>query len=170
MSAAENSCVATQSVTISCNIDGHQRTATLTPRTLLVNALREQMNVTAPHIGCESGRCGACSIVLDGQTVKSCMVLAVQADSSEILTAQGMAEDELGARLQSAFKQRHGLQCGFCTPGMLAAARALLLSNPKPTETEIKAGLRGNLCRCTGYQHIIEAILDASGQLQDAQP
>ena len=152
---------------ISMTVDQVWHEVKVAPRTLLVSALREQMNVTATHIGCESGRCGACSVVLDGETVKACMVLAVQADGSEVLTAQGMADDELGARLQSAFKRRHGLQCGFCTPGMLAAARALLLTNPRPTELEIRAGLRGNLCRCTGYQHIIEAILDASGQISE---
>lgn len=152
---------------ISMTVDQVRHDVKVAPRTLLVSALREQMNVTAPHIGCESGRCGACSVVLDGETVKACMVLAVQADGSEVLTAQGMADDDLGARLQQAFKRRHGLQCGFCTPGMLAAARALLLTNPRPTELEIRAGLRGNLCRCTGYQHIIEAILDASGQIAE---
>ena len=154
---------------IGLSVDRVSHVVDVEPRTLLVKALREQMNVTSPHIGCESGRCGACCVVLDGHTVKSCMVLAVQADGSEVLTAQGMADDDIGLRLQQAFKRRHALQCGFCTPGMLAAARALLKSNPRPTEVDVRAALRGNLCRCTGYQHIVEAVLDASGQFPEAE-
>lgn len=158
---------ADESVEVTLKVDGSERRAKVVPRTLLTQALREQMNVTAPHIGCESGRCGACSIVMNGQTVKSCMVLAVQADGADIMTAQGLAEDEIGRRLQTSFKARHGLQCGFCTPGMLAAARALLLRNPNPGEGDVRQALRGNLCRCTGYQHIIEAVLDAASLRKD---
>lgn len=153
---------AEDTVEISLTVDGHPQAAAVSPRTLLIRALRNQMDITAPHIGCESGRCGACSVVLDGQTVKSCMMLAVQADGTEIVTAQGMANDIIGERLQEAFNKFHALQCGFCTPGMLAAARELLKNNENPTEDDVRQALRGNLCRCTGYQHIIEAVLDAA--------
>ncbi|MEP3246448.1 MAG: (2Fe-2S)-binding protein [Sneathiella sp.] len=153
---------ADETVEINVTVDGCHHTASVSPRTLLIQTLRNQMNVTAPHIGCESGRCGACSILLDGETVKSCMMLAAQADGAELVTAQGMAEDAIGERLQAAFGKFHALQCGFCTPGMLAAARELLKHNHKPTEDDVRQALRGNLCRCTGYQHIIEAVLDAA--------
>jgi carbon-monoxide dehydrogenase small subunit len=160
---------ANEKVSIRVLVDGNTLKVEVSPQLLLIKCLREQMNVTAPHIGCESGRCGACSVVLDGITVKSCMVLAVQADDSEVLTAQSMASDQIGARLQAAFKARHGLQCGFCTPGMLAAARALLENNAAPTERDVRDALRGNLCRCTGYQHIVEAVLEASNSKEAAQ-
>ncbi|MCG8493792.1 MAG: (2Fe-2S)-binding protein [Sneathiellales bacterium] len=153
---------AEDTVEISLTVDSRPQTVTVSPRTLLIRALRNQMNVTAPHIGCESGRCGACSVLVNGQTVKSCMMLAVQAEGTEIVTAQGMEEDTIGQRLQSAFKKFHALQCGFCTPGMLASARELLRHNDHPTEDDVRQALRGNLCRCTGYQHIIEAVLDAA--------
>lgn len=153
-----------ETVEVTLTVDGCERRAEIVPRTLLVQFLREQLNVTAPHIGCESGRCGACSVVLNGQTIKSCMMLAVQAEGTNIMTAQGMAEDEIGQQLQAAFKACHGLQCGFCTPGMLAAARALLLRKPEPDEEDVRQALRGNLCRCTGYQHIIAAVLEAASK------
>lgn len=149
-------------------VDGRSHNVKVEPRTLLVQALREQIGVTAPHIGCESGRCGACSVVMDGKTVKSCMLLALQAEGSQIMTAQSMSDDPIGAALQRSFKACHGLQCGFCTPGMLAAARALIVANPSPTEGDVRNALRGNLCRCTGYQHIIEAVLDAAEELRGA--
>lgn len=147
---------------ISLTIDGTSVIGEVEPRMLLVQALREVFGVTGPHIGCESGRCGACTVLVDGQAMKSCMMLAVQACDVEITTAAGLAQDGALHPLQQAFHERHALQCGFCTPGMLCAAVDLLAENPQPTETEIRAGLRGNLCRCTGYQHIVEAVAQAA--------
>lgn len=150
---------------ISLTIDGRPVTGELEPRMLLVQALREVFGVTGPHIGCETGRCGACTVLVDGQAMKSCMMLAVQACDVEITTAAGLAQDGMLHPLQQAFHERHALQCGFCTPGMLCAAVDLLAENPQPTETEIRAGLRGNLCRCTGYQHIVEAVAQAAATM-----
>ncbi|MDP3749601.1 MAG: (2Fe-2S)-binding protein [Phenylobacterium sp.] len=147
---------------ISLTIDGRRVVSEVEPRMLLVQALREVFGVTGPHIGCETGRCGACTVLVDGQAMKSCMMLAVQVCDVEITTAAGLAQDGVLHPLQQAFHERHALQCGFCTPGMLCAAVDLLAETPRPTETEIRAGLRGNLCRCTGYQHIVEAVAQAA--------
>ncbi|MEM7687542.1 MAG: (2Fe-2S)-binding protein [Pseudomonadota bacterium] len=154
---------------VKLTIDGHERSADLEPRDLLVIALREKYGATAPHIGCASGRCGACTVLLDGEPVKACMMLGVQAEGRSITTAAGLAGTRIGAALQAAFKACHGLQCGYCTPGMLAAAHGLLERNPAPSEDEVRQALRGNLCRCTGYQHILDAVLLAAESLREAQ-
>lgn len=160
---------ASDAVDVAFRVDGLQRSVRVEPRTLLIHALRNVADKTAPHIGCESGRCGACTVVLDGAPVKSCMLLAIQVQNSTIITAQSFADDDIGARLQYAFKSYHALQCGFCTPGMLAAARGLLLETVRPTEREVREALRGNLCRCTGYQPIVEAVLSVAADLADAE-
>ena len=132
------------------------------PRLLLVQYLREVLGLTGTHVGCETGLCGACTVMLDGAAVKSCMVLAVQADGSSVQTIEGLERDGKLDPVQQGFWERHALQCGYCTPGMIIAARALLDRNPKATEEEIRHGLEGNLCRCTGYQHIVEAVQQAA--------
>ena len=147
------------SASVTLTIDGVRKSASVEPRRLLVEALREEFGVTAPHVGCETGRCGACTVLLDSEAVKSCLVLAVQADGAAITTAAGLASGETLHPLQEAFRAHHALQCGFCTPGMLCAAVDLLRRNPSPTEAEVRDELRGNLCRCTGYQHIVDAVL-----------
>lgn len=147
---------------IELSIDGMPAAGEVESRMLLVQALRQVFGVTGPHIGCETGRCGACTVLLDGHAVKSCLSLAVQADGSRVTTAAGLARDGDLHPLQKAFQERHALQCGFCTPGMLCAALDLLNQNPNPTDGEIRDALRGNLCRCTGYQHIVEAVAEAA--------
>ncbi len=132
------------------------------PRLLLVQYLRDVLGLTGTHVGCETGLCGACTVMLDGAAVKSCMVLAVQADGSSVQTIEGLERDGKLDPVQQAFWERHALQCGYCTPGMIIAARALLDRHPQATEEEIRRGLEGNLCRCTGYQHIVEAIQQAA--------
>lgn len=150
-------------------IDGNWSSAEVEARDLLVIALRDEFRTTAPHIGCESGRCGACTVLLGGKPIKSCMMLALQADGAAITTAAGLREHPIGAIVQSAFKACHALQCGYCTPGMLAAAVGLLEVNADPSEAEVREALRGNLCRCTGYEHILEAVLQAADTLRAEQ-
>jgi carbon-monoxide dehydrogenase small subunit len=147
---------------IHLTVDGQAVTGEVAPRDLLVHTLRETFGVTGPHVGCESGRCGACTVLLDGNAVKSCMVFAVQVDGAEITTASGLSDDEELHPLQAAFRERHALQCGYCTPGMLCAAIDLLKDNPHPSEEQVRQGMRGNLCRCTGYEHIVDAVLTAA--------
>jgi len=133
------------------------------PRTLLIHFLREELGLTGPHIGCDTSHCGACTVDLDGKSVKSCTVFAVQAEGSNVLTIEGMAGADGSLHpLQAAFHEHHGLQCGFCTPGMITRAHRLLQENPDPTEEEIRWGISGNLCRCTGYQNIVKAIRAAA--------
>lgn len=151
---------------VSLTVDGHRRQIEIEDRTLLIQALRDGLGITGPHIGCESGRCGACSVMMDGHAVKSCMVLAAQAEGATITTAATIGEDHRGAALQDAFHRHHALQCGYCTPGMLSAAVDLLQADPAPTEDAVRQALRGNLCRCTGYQHIVDAVLDAAETLR----
>jgi aerobic carbon-monoxide dehydrogenase small subunit len=129
-------------------------------RRLLVHFLRDDLDLTGTHIGCDTGSCGACTVHLDGVPVKSCAVLAVQANGAQVTTVEGLADDEL-TPLQQAFSEHHALQCGYCTPGMLMSASALLAENPSPTEEEVKVGLQGNICRCTGYWNIVEAVVAA---------
>jgi carbon-monoxide dehydrogenase small subunit len=143
-------------------VNGKARTATVDPRVLLVHFLRESLRLTGTHIGCDTSQCGACTVIIDGRTVKSCTVFAVQADGSTITTIEGLAPDGQLHALQDAFWEEHGLQCGYCTPGMIMAAAGLLKDNPKPSEREIREGISGNFCRCTGYQHIVNAIQRAS--------
>ena len=136
------------------------------PRMLLVHLLREQLGVTGPHIGCDTSHCGACTVDLDGKSVKSCTVFAIQAEGGSVLTIEGMAAADGSLHpLQAAFHEHHGLQCGFCTPGMITRAHRLLQENPAPTEDEIRMGISGNICRCTGYQNIVKAIQFAAAKL-----
>ena len=140
------------------NVNGIWREDELEPRLLLVHYLREVAGLTGTHIGCETSLCGACTVLLNGQAVKSCTLFAVQADGAEITTIEGLATDGKLHPLQEGFWEEHGLQCGFCTPGMILAAAQLLRRNPNPTREQIRHGLEGNLCRCTGYQHIVKAV------------
>jgi carbon-monoxide dehydrogenase small subunit len=147
---------------LSISVNGVARTAEVEPRTLLVHLLRERFNLTGTHVGCDTSSCGACTVWLDGDAVKSCTVLAVQADGAEVTTIEGIAEEGELHPMQRAFHEQHGLQCGFCTPGMVMAAIKLLEENPDPTDQEIREGLEGNLCRCTGYHNIVEAVRSAT--------
>ena len=151
-----------QAFQIAFTVDGRSHRLAVEPRLLLVQALRENLGITAPHIGCETGRCGACTVLIDGHAAKSCMMLAVQVDGACIATAAGLGRPGDLHPLQAAFHRHHALQCGYCTPGMLCAAADLLAGSPQPTEEEVRQGLRGNLCRCTGYQHIVDAVLDTA--------
>ena len=150
---------------VSMTVNGRIRKGQVDPRMLLVHFLRENLRLTGTHIGCDTTSCGACTINLDGEAVKSCTVFAVQADGGTIETVEGLAAGGALHPLQEGFWERHGLQCGFCTPGMLMSARALLARNPRPTEDEIRHGISGNLCRCTGYNKIVEAIQYAADKL-----
>ena len=151
---------------IKLKLNGNEVEALVEPRTLLIHFLREQADLTGPHIGCETTHCGACTVDLNGRSVKSCTVFAVQADGAEILTIEGMARPDGSLHpIQSAFLQEHGLQCGFCTPGMIMGTHRLLQEIPRPTEDEIRLGLSGNICRCTGYQNIVKAVQSAASQL-----
>ena len=147
---------------ISVTVDGVTYTDDVEPRTLLVHYLRETLGKVGTVVGCDTSNCGACTVHLDGRSVKSCSVLAVQADGHEVTTIEGLARDGELHPVQKAFHDKHALQCGFCTPGMIMAASALLTENPDPSETEVREGLEGNLCRCTGYQNIVNAVLAAA--------
>lgn len=147
-------------------VNGAEQTAEVEPRTLLVTFLRENLDLTGTHIGCDTGQCGACTVMLNGQPVKSCMVLAAQADGAQITTVEGLAQDGQYHPIQTAFWEKHGLQCGFCTPGMMVACIGILNRNPNPTEEEIRDQLEGNLCRCTGYQNIVEAVQSAAAAMR----
>ncbi|MEV6112760.1 (2Fe-2S)-binding protein [Streptomyces sp. NPDC052109] len=149
---------------ISVQVDGTRYEDDVEPRLLLVHYLRDRLGLTGTPIGCDTSNCGACTVDLDGATVKSCSVLAVQADGCAVTTVQGLAEGGAWTALQRAFHEQHALQCGYCTPGMIMAARDLLRENPRPGPDEVRQGLEGNLCRCTGYQNIVRAVLAASGQ------
>lgn len=151
---------------IAIKINGRDYRADAEPRLLLVDFIRERAGLTGTHVGCETSLCGACNVLLDGKAVKSCTLLAVQAIGSEVTTIEGLAKDGELDPVQKGFWEKHGLQCGFCTPGMIMASYALLKSNPDPSEEEIREGLEGNLCRCTGYQHIVDAIKAASVELK----
>ena len=144
--------------TIAVKVNGAERRFDVEPRLLLVHLLRDVAGLTGTHIGCDTSGCGACTVMLDGAAVKSCTVLAVQADGGEVLTIEGLAQGDKLHPIQDAFWQCHGLQCGFCTPGMILSAYQLLQRKPKPTEVEIRHAIDGNLCRCTGYQHIVDAV------------
>ena len=147
---------------ISLTINGKPYADEVEPRLLLIHYLREVVGLTGPHIGCETSTCGACTVMLDGKAIKSCTLFAVQADGREVLTIEGLATNGKLDPLQEAFWNEHGLQCGFCTPGMILAAKQLLADIPSPTEEEIRKGLEGNVCRCTGYQHIVNAVKAAA--------
>ncbi|MHB1627156.1 MAG: (2Fe-2S)-binding protein [Bacilli bacterium] len=152
-----------KSMAIRVRINGKRREYTVDARTLLVRLIREQANLTGTHIGCDTGNCGACTVICNDRLIKSCMMLAVQADEADILTVEGLsALDEPLAPIQQSFKDEHALQCGYCTPGFMLAAYDLLRHNPDPTEEEIRRGLKGNLCRCTGYVNIVKAVRNAA--------
>jgi len=153
-------------VNITVNGQGYQRV--IEPRLLLVQFLREELRLTGTRIGCDTTYCGACTVLLNGKPVKSCTVLAVQADQSEIMTVEGLEQDDELHPLQTAFSEHHGLQCGYCTPGMLMSSYALLANNPKPSQKEIRKAIAGNLCRCTGYHNIFIAIDAAAKKMQDS--
>jgi carbon-monoxide dehydrogenase small subunit len=147
---------------VSITVNGKTRKAQAEPRTLLVHFLREQLNLTGTHVGCDTSQCGACTVLVDGRSAKSCTLFAVQADGSEIVTIEGLAKNGDLHALQQGFWEEHGLQCGFCTPGMIMSAVDLLHDTPNPSEDQIRAGIAGNFCRCTGYQHIVNAIQHAA--------
>jgi carbon-monoxide dehydrogenase small subunit len=147
-------------------VNGRDHEATIEPRLLLVHFIRDILTLTGTHVGCDTTNCGACTVLLDGRPVKSCTVFAVQADGREIRTIEGVATNGKLHPLQEGFKEEHGLQCGFCTPGMILAAWALLEKNPHPSEQEIRWGISGNLCRCTGYQNIVKAVQYAANKME----
>ena len=149
---------------VSMTVNGKVRKTHVEPRLLLVHFLREQLNLTGTHVGCDTSQCGACTVLIDGRSVKSCTVFAVQADGSKITTIEGLAANGELHPMQECFWEEHGLQCGFCTPGMIMSAVNLLADNPQPTEDQIREGISGNFCRCTGYQHIVNAIQHAANR------
>jgi aerobic carbon-monoxide dehydrogenase small subunit len=146
-------------------VNGRDREAEVEPRLLLIHFIREVLQLTGSHIGCDTSHCGACTVLLNGKTVKSCTMFAVQADGGEIMTVEGLMKDGQLHPLQEGFKEEHGLQCGFCTPGMLMSSYALLQHTPKPSEEDVRWGISGNLCRCTGYQNIVRAVQYAAGKM-----
>ncbi len=156
--------------TITVTVNGVSHTAAVEPRLLLVHFLREVLNLTGTHIGCDTTSCGACTVLLDGVPIKSCTFFAVQVDGRSITTVEGLARDGELHPIQQGFKEEHGLQCGFCTPGMLLVAKALLDENPDPTEDQIRWAISGNICRCTGYQNIVKAIQWAARRLREPTP
>ena len=147
---------------VNVTVNGETYEREIEPRKLLIHFLRDDLDLTGSHIGCDTGNCGACSVIVDGVLLKSCMMLAVQADGARIETVEGLARDGELNGLQLAFSDHHALQCGYCTPGMLMSATALLRANPRPSEDEIRKGIQGNLCRCTGYVNIVDAIKAAT--------
>lgn len=155
---------------VSMTVNGRAVAADVDPRTLLVHFIRENLNLTGTHIGCETSYCGACTVIVDGKTAKSCTMLAVQSEGANITTIEGLAQNGQLHPIQEGFWERHGLQCGFCTPGMIMAAVGLLESNPSPTEAEIRYGIEGNLCRCTGYHNIVKAIEYAAAKMRGETP
>ncbi|SHK29516.1 (2Fe-2S)-binding protein [Rhodothermus profundi] len=161
--------MAKQTVTVTLTVNGTTHTAEVEPRLLLVHFLREHLNLTGTHIGCDTTHCGACTVLMNGRAVKSCTVLTVQADGATIKTIEGMAENGQMHPLQEGFHVEHGLQCGYCTPGMIMRAAELLAKNPDPTEDEIRWGISGNLCRCTGYVNIVKAIQYAARKLRERE-
>jgi carbon-monoxide dehydrogenase small subunit len=146
------------------NVNGTEHELDVEPRQLLVHALRDNLGLTGTHVGCDTSNCGACTVHMDGMAVKSCTILAVQAEGAEITTIEGMGTEDNLHPMQEAFWNNHGLQCGYCTPGMIMSATALLARNPNPTEEEVRQGLEGNLCRCTGYHNIVKSVLDAASK------
>ncbi|MFZ8886576.1 MAG: (2Fe-2S)-binding protein [Steroidobacteraceae bacterium] len=153
-------------VDVSLQVNGKAVSAAVDPRTLLVELLRQQLKLTGTHVGCDTSQCGACVVHVDGRAVKSCTMLAVQAEGSSVVTIEGLAQGNTLHPMQEAFRECHGLQCGFCTPGMIMSAVDLLQRNPNPTEAEIRHGLEGNICRCTGYQNIVRAVSTAAAKMR----
>jgi aerobic carbon-monoxide dehydrogenase small subunit len=163
-----------KTVSVRLHVNGVEHALDVEPRLLLVHALRDSLGLTGTHVGCDTSNCGACTVHVDGRAVKSCTLLAVQADGASVTTIEGMGSEDNLHPLQEAFWNNHGLQCGYCTPGMIMAAAGLLAENPDPTEQEVRHALEGNLCRCTGYHNIVKSVLDAakvkSATVGDAQP
>lgn len=155
---------------LALTVNGGRHEQEVEPRLLLVQYLRDVLGLTGTHVGCETGLCGSCTVMLDGMPIKSCLMLAAQANGSSVQTIEGLARDGQLDPVQQGFWERHGLQCGYCTPGMIIAARALLDRNADPTEAEIREALAGNLCRCTGYQHIVEAVQYAANKTDSPAP
>ena len=153
---------------VSITVNGHHRTDDVEPRTLLVHYLRDDCDLKATNVGCDTTSCGACTVLVDGESVKSCTVLAIQAGGADVTTLEGLAGTDGLHPVQAAFRAEHALQCGFCTPGMVMAAVGLLAENPHPTEREVREGLEGNLCRCTGYHNIVRAVLAAAHATGDS--
>jgi aerobic carbon-monoxide dehydrogenase small subunit len=154
---------------VKVKINGREREASVEPRLLLVHFIRETLGLTGTHIGCDTSNCGACTVLLNGKTVKSCTMFAVQADGGDLMTVEGLMKDGALHPLQEGFKEEHGLQCGFCTPGMLMSSFALLEKTPNPSEQDIRWGISGNLCRCTGYQNIVRAVQHAAKKMADGK-
>ena len=154
---------------VSVTVNGVAREAEVEPRTLLVYFLRESLGLTGTNVGCDTSSCGSCTVLLDGESVKSCTLLAFQAEGREVTTIEGIANDGQMHPIQDAFHRNHGLQCGYCTPGMIMAAASFLQENPNPTDEQVRESLEGNLCRCTGYQNIVKSILDAAGTMSGAK-
>lgn len=159
-----------QTADIAIKVNGEEHAAAVEPRMLLVHFLRDQLGKTGTHVGCDTSSCGACTVLLDGVSVKSCTLFAVQADGCAVTTIEGLGSRAALHPMQEAFWAQHGLQCGYCTPGMIVAAVDLVARNPEPTEDEVRAGLEGNLCRCTGYQHIVDAVLAAAKAMRANAP
>jgi carbon-monoxide dehydrogenase small subunit len=149
-------------VNLQLSVNGRQVNTDIDPRTLLVQLIRDQLHLTGTHVGCDTAQCGCCTVHLDGQAVKSCSILAVQAQGKQVTTIEGISQGEALHPVQQAFRECHGLQCGYCTPGMVMSAIHLLKRNPKPTESEVREGLEGNICRCTGYENIVKSVLKAA--------
>ncbi|MBI2087816.1 MAG: (2Fe-2S)-binding protein [Deltaproteobacteria bacterium] len=158
-----------ETITIRLQVNGVEYERGVEPRLLLCDFLRESLGLTGTHVGCEHGICGSCTVMVNGSTVRSCLMFAVQANGTEVTTIEGLAEGAKLHPLQEAFSEHHGLQCGFCTPGMLFSALELLKDNPQPTDQEIREGIAGNICRCTGYYHIVQAVKAAAEQMAQEQ-
>lgn len=156
-----------EALTINVTVNGQPYQGAVEPRLLLVHYLRDHLRLTGTHIGCDTSQCGACAVLLNGEAIKSCTLFAVQADGADLMTIEGLASDGDLHPIQQGFHAEHGMQCGYCTPGMVIAAYDLLSHNPEPTESEIRHALHGNICRCTGYQHIVKAIQHAAATLRD---
>ncbi len=154
---------------VTMKVNGKQVSGTVEPRALLVNFIRDDLNLTGTHVGCDTGQCGACTVMMDGKTVKSCMVLAVQAQGAKILTVEGLAQGDKLHPIQEAFWKNHGLQCGFCTPGLLMSGLYLLGRNPDPTDEEIRRAIEGNLCRCTGYVNVVKSVRAAAKGMREGE-
>jgi carbon-monoxide dehydrogenase small subunit len=149
-------------VNLQLSVNGRQVNTDIDPRTLLVQLIRDQLHLTGTHVGCDTAQCGCCTVHLDGQALKSCSILAVQAQGKQVTTIEGISQGETLHPVQHAFRECHGLQCGYCTPGMVMSAIHLLKRNPQPTEAEVREGLEGNICRCTGYENIVKSVLKAA--------
>jgi len=159
----------TDKMQIKLNVNGEDREFLAEPRELLIYALRENLGLTGPHVGCDTSHCGACTVTLNGKSVKSCTMFVAQANGAEITTIEGIGKPDALHVLQESFREHHGLQCGFCTPGMITRATKLLEEIPNPTEEEVRFGMAGNICRCTGYQNIVKSILAAASELNSAK-